>query len=110
MARIIGSIIHADKPVVTLLRPFAPSFPRTRRRYDHLESSMFPVRRSVRNTSMSLHAPRRAPVVEAYDNTSVAFDPPVSGRNGVLLNTGDVVGLPTIDKKSFATMVANASP
>jgi hypothetical protein len=33
-----------------------------------------------------------------YDNTKMAFDPPVSGYNGAVLNTGDVLDLPDVDK------------
>jgi hypothetical protein len=40
-------------------------------------------------------------VMAFFDNTIMGFDPPVSGRNGAILNTGDVLDLDDVDK-SFA--------
>lgn len=109
-ADLSGSIIHADKPVVTYAGHGCTFIPENKKACDHLESSMFPVQTLGTQYIVSLpHTPHGehqwVRLMGLYDNTSVAFDPPVSGRNGVLLNTGDVVDLPDVDK-SFA-MVAN---
>ncbi len=105
-----GSIIRADKPVMTYGGHGCTFIPESKRACDHVESSMFPVQTlgtqfivSLPKTPHGEHVWVR--IMGLYDNTLVAFDPPVSGRNGGVLNTGDVLELPDVDQ-SFA-IVAN---
>ena len=105
-----GSIVRADKAVVTYGGHGCTFIPQGKRACDHLESSMFPVQTLGTQYIVSLpHTPHGehiwVRIMALYDNTSVAFDPPVSGRNGAKLNVGDVLDLPDVDK-NFA-IVAN---
>ncbi len=105
-----GSIVKADQPVLAFGGHGCTFIPQGKRACDHLESSMFPVQTLGSQFIVALpHTPHAehiwVRIMGLYDNTLVAFDPPVSGRNGVVLNTGDVVDLPDVDK-SFA-IVAN---
>ena len=105
-----GSIVKADQPVLAFGGHGCTFIPQGKRACDHLESSMFPVQTLGSQFIVSMpHTPHGeriwVRIMGLYDNTLVAFDPPVSGRNGVVLNTGDVVDLPDVDK-SFA-IVAN---
>ncbi len=105
-----GSILKADKPVVTYAGHGCTFIPEGKRACDHLESSMFPIQ--TLGTQYIVSMPQTphgekiwVRIMAFYDNTLVAFDPPVSGRNGAKLNTGDVLDLPGVDK-NFA-IVAN---
>ncbi len=105
-----GSILKADKPVVTYAGHGCTFIPEGKRACDHLETAMFPVQTLGTQYIVSMpHTPHGEKlwvrIMAFYDNTLVAFDPPVSGRNGAKLNTGDVLELPDVDK-NFA-IVAN---
>ncbi len=109
-ADLSGSIIHADQPVLTYAGHGCTFIPQNKRACDHLESSMFPVQTLGKQFIVALpHTPHGehiwVRIMGLYDNTIVAFDPPVSGRNGAILNTGEMLELPDVDK-SFA-IVAN---
>ena len=105
-----GSIVQADKPVVTYAGHGCTFIPENKKACDHLETSMFPVETLGTQFIVPLpHTPHGENVwvriMGLYDNTIVAFDPPVSGYAGAVLNVGDVMDLPNVDK-SFAA-VAN---
>jgi hypothetical protein len=105
-----GSIVQADKPVLAWGGHGCTFIPEGKRACDHLESSMLPIQTlgteyivSLPKTPHGEHMWVR--IMGFYDNTIVAFDPPVSGRNGAVINTGQMLELPDVDK-SFA-IVAN---
>lgn len=106
-----GSILVADQPVLSFGGHGCTFIPQDKRACDHLESSMFPVQTLGTEFIVSQpHTPHGehiwVRIMAIYPNTTVAFDPPVSGRNGyVFANAGDVLDLPDVDK-SFA-MVGN---
>jgi hypothetical protein len=107
---ISGTILHADQQIIVFGGHGCTFIPQDKKACDHLESSMFPVQTLGSQYIVSLpHTPHGehhwVRVMGLYDNTSVAFDPPVSGSNGTVLNTGEVLDLPDVDR-SFA-MVAN---
>ncbi len=107
---ISGSIVRADKPIVTYAGHGCTFIPENKRACDHLESSMFPVETLGTQFIATLpHTPHGEHVwvriMGLYDSTLVGFDPPVGGYQGALLNTGDVMDIPDVDK-SFA-IVAN---
>ncbi len=107
---ISGSIVRADKPVVTYAGHGCTFIPENKRACDHLESSMFPVETLGTQFIATLpHTPHNEHVwvriMGLYDSTLVGFDPPIMGYAGALLNTGDVMDIPDVDK-SFA-IVAN---
>jgi hypothetical protein len=84
--------------------------PQGKKACDHLESSMFPVEVLGTQFIATLpHTPHAEHVwvriMGLYEGTLVGFDPPIMGYQGALLNTGDVMDLPDVDK-SFA-IVAN---
>lgn len=105
-----GSIVQADKPVMTFAGHGCTFIPENKHACDHLESSMFPVETLGTQFIASLpHTPHGEHVwvriMGLYDSTLVGFDPPIMGYQGALLNVGDVMDLPDVDK-SFA-IVAN---
>ncbi len=105
-----GSIVQADKPVMTFAGHGCTFIPEDKKACDHLESSMFPVETLGTQFIASLpHTPHGEHVwvriMGLYDSTLVGFDPPIMGYQGALLNTGDVMDLPDVDQ-SFA-IVAN---
>ncbi len=105
-----GSIVQADKPIMTFAGHGCTFIPENKRACDHLESSMFPVETLGTQFIASLpHTPHGEHVwvriMGLYDSTLVGFDPPIMGYQGALLNTGDVMDIPDVDK-SFA-IVAN---
>jgi hypothetical protein len=105
-----GSIIQADKPIMTFAGHGCTFIPENKKACDHLESSMFPVETLGTQFIASLpHTPHGEHVwvriMGLYDSTLVGFDPPIEGYQGALLNTGDVMDLPDVDQ-SFA-IVAN---
>ena len=105
-----GSIVQSDKPVVTYAGHGCTFIPENKKACDHLETSMFPVETLGTQFIVPMpHTPHGENVwvriMGLYDNTQVAFDPPVSGYAGAVLNVGDVMDLPNVDK-SFA-VVAN---
>jgi hypothetical protein len=107
---ISGSIIQADKPVITYAGHGCTFIPADKRACDHLESSMFPVETLGTQFIASLpHTPHGENVwvriMGLYDSTLVGFDPPMMGYQGALLNTGDVMDIQEADA-SFA-IVAN---
>lgn len=107
---ISGTIVQADNPIVTYAGHGCTFIPQDKKACDHLESSMFPIETLGTQYIVSMfHTPHGehqwVRIMGLYDNTIVAFDPPVSGYNGVTLNTGDVVDLSDV-ATSFA-MVAN---
>jgi len=105
-----GSILQADKPVMTFAGHGCTFIPENKKACDHLESSMFPIEALGTEFVATLpHTPHGEHVwvriMGLYDSTLVGFDPPVMGYQGALLNTGDVMDLPDVDT-SFA-IVAN---
>lgn len=105
-----GSIIQADKPIMTFAGHGCTFIPENKKACDHLESSMFPVEVLGTQFIATLpHTPHNEHVwvriMGLYDSTLVGFDPPIMGYQGALLNTGDVMDIPDVDK-SFA-IVAN---
>jgi hypothetical protein len=101
-----GSIIQADQPILSWGGHGCTFIPEDKKACDHLESSMLPYQTLGKEYVVSLpHTPHNehiwVRVMAFYDNTIIAFDPPVSGRNGAILNQGDVLDLPDVDK-SFA--------
>ncbi|HEX4512606.1 MAG TPA: IgGFc-binding protein [Polyangiaceae bacterium] len=105
-----GSIIQADKPIMTFAGHGCTFIPENKRACDHLESSMFPV--EVLGTQFIATLPHTphgehvwVRIMGLYDSTLVGFDPPIMGYQGALLNTGDVMDIPDVDQ-SFA-IVAN---
>jgi hypothetical protein len=105
-----GSIIQADKPIMTFAGHGCTFIPEGKKACDHLESSMFPVEILGTQFIATLpHTPHGEHVwvriMGLYDSTLVGFDPPIMGYQGALLNTGDVMDIPDVDQ-SFA-IVAN---
>jgi len=105
-----GSVVRADKPVMTYAGHGCTFIPENKKACDHLESSMFPVETLGTQFVATLpHTPHGEHVwvriMGLYDSTLVGFDPPIMGYQGALLNTGDVMDIPDVDK-SFA-IVAN---
>ncbi len=105
-----GSIIQADKPIMTFAGHGCTFIPENKKACDHLESSMFPV--EVLGTQFIATLPHTphgehvwVRIMGLYDSTLVGFDPPIMGYQGALLNTGDVMDIPDVDQ-SFA-IVAN---
>lgn len=101
-----GSIVQADKPILSWGGHGCTFIPQDKKACDHLESSMLPVQTLGKEYVVPLpHTPHGehiwVRIMAFYDNTIMGFDPPVSGRNGAVLNTGDVLDLPDVDK-SFA--------
>jgi len=105
-----GSIVQADKPIMTWGGHGCTFIPENKKACDHLESSMFPVETLGTQFIASLpHTPHGEHVwvriMGLYDSTLVGFDPPIMGYQGALLNVGDVMDLSDVDQ-SFA-IVAN---
>jgi hypothetical protein len=105
-----GTIVEADHPIVTYAGHGCTFIPQNKRACDHLESSMFPIETLGQAYVVTLpHTPHMehewVRIMAFYDNTKIAFDPPVSGYNGAVLNTGEVLDLPDVDQP-FA-MLAN---
>ena len=105
-----GSIVRADKPVITYAGHGCTFIPENRKACDHLESSMFPVEiLGTQFIATMPHTPHGEKVwvriMGLYDSTLVAFDPPQDGYKGALLNTGDIMDIPDVSA-SFA-IVAN---
>jgi hypothetical protein len=105
-----GSIIQADKPILSWGGHGCTFIPEGKKACDHLESSMLPVQ--VLGTQYIVPLPHTphgehiwVRIMAFFDNTIVGFDPPVSGIPGAQLGTGQVLDLPDVDK-SFA-IVAN---
>jgi hypothetical protein len=101
-----GSIVRADKPVVTYGGHGCTFIPQDKLACDHLESSMFPVETLGTQFIATLpHTPHGEHVwvrlMGLYDGTLVGFDPPMGGYGGALLNTGDVMDITDVDA-SFA--------
>ncbi len=101
-----GTIVHADQPVMTWGGHGCTFIPQTKRACDHLESSMFPVQVLGEQYIVTMpHTPHGehqwVRVMGLYENTSVAFDPPVSGQSQVTLNAGEVLDLNDVSA-SFA--------
>ena len=76
---------------------------------DHLETSLFPIETLGTEYIVSMpytpHGEHQwVRILGLYDNTKVVFcDPPVSGRNGAVINTGEVLELPDV-ASSFAIL------
>ena len=103
---ISGSIVQANKPVVTYGGHGCTFIPQDKLACDHLESSMFPVETLGTQFIATLpHTPHGEHVwvrlMGLYDGTLVGFDPPMGGYGGALLNTGDVMDITDVDA-SFA--------
>ena len=103
-----GSIIQADQPVMTWGGHGCTFIPQTKRACDHLESSMLPIAVLGEQYIVTMpHTPHGehewVRVMGLYANTSVAFDPPVSGQSQVTLNAGDVIDLNDVSQ-SFAVV------
>jgi hypothetical protein len=98
-----GTIVHADHPVVAYGGHGCTFIPENKKACDHLESSMFPVQSLGTDYVVTMpHTPHGehewVRIMALYDNTKVVFDPPVSGSNGGILNTGDIMDLPDVDR------------
>lgn len=98
-----GTIVSADSPVITYAGHGCTFIPENKKACDHLESSMLPVESlgfdyiaTYPHTPHGEHEWVR--IMALYDNTKIAFDPPVSGYNGAVLGTGDVLDLFDVDK------------
>lgn len=106
-ADLSGSIVKADQPVLTYGGHGCTFIPQDKKACDHLESSMFPVETlGTQFIVAQPHTPHGehiwVRIMALFPNTTVAFDPPVSGRNGYIFqNAGDMLELPDVDK-SFA--------
>jgi len=105
-----GSIVQADKPILTWGGHGCTFIPQNKKACDHLESSMLPIQ--VLGTQYIVPLPHTphgehiwVRVMAFFDNTVVGFDPPVSGYPGAILNQGQILELNDVDK-SFA-IVAN---
>jgi hypothetical protein len=103
-----GSIIEADQPVMAFGGHYCTYIPYDKKACDHLETSLFPIETLGTEYIVSLpHTPHGehewVRILGLYENTEVAFDPPVSGRNGAILNTGDVLELNDV-ASSFAIL------
>jgi hypothetical protein len=98
---ISGTIVHASQPVVAYGGHGCTFIPQNKKACDHLESSMFPVQSLGTDYIVTMpHTPHGehewVRIMAFYPNTKVVFDPPVSGTNGAVLNTGDVLELPDV--------------
>ena len=85
-----GTIVEADQPVVSYGGHGCTFIPQDKKACDHLESSMFPVQSLGTDYIVTMpHTPHGehewVRIMAFYDNTKVAFDPPVSGTNGAVL-------------------------
>ena len=98
---ISGSIIEADQPVITYGGHGCTFIPEDKKACDHLESSMFPIQALGNEYIVTMpHTPHGegewVRIMAFYDKTKIAFDPPVNGIPGIILNTGDVFDLPNV--------------
>ncbi|HEY1690769.1 MAG TPA: IgGFc-binding protein [Polyangiaceae bacterium] len=98
-----GTILEADHPVVTYGGHGCTFIPQDKKACDHLESSMFPVQSLGTDYIVTMpHTPHGehqwVRVMAFYDNTKMVFDPPVSGTNGGVLDTGEVLDLPDVSQ------------
>jgi hypothetical protein len=96
-----GTIIQADHPVVSYGGHGCTFIPQDKKACDHLESSMFPIESLGTDYIVTMpHTPHGegewVRIMAFYDNTKVVFDPVVSGTNGAVLNTGEVLDLPNV--------------
>jgi hypothetical protein len=96
-----GTIVHADRPVVAYGGHGCTFIPETKKACDHLESSMFPVQSLGTDYVVTMPATPHGEhqwvrIMAFYPNTKVAFDPPVSGTNGGVLATGEILELPDV--------------
>jgi hypothetical protein len=103
-----GSIIEADQPVMAYGGHQCTYIPQNKKACDHLESSLFPIETLGTEYIVPLiHTPHGehewVRILGLYDNTTVAFDPPVSGRTGAILNAGQILELPDV-AASFAIL------
>jgi hypothetical protein len=101
-----GSILQADQPVMAFGGHYCTYIPYDKKACDHLETSLFPIETLGTQYIVSLpHTPHGehewVRILGLYENTKVAFDPPVSGQTGAILNTGDVLELSDV-ATSFA--------
>jgi hypothetical protein len=98
---ISGTIVRADQPVVAYGGHGCTFIPQNKKACDHLESSMFPVQSLGTDYVVTMPATPHGEhqwvrIMAFYPNTKVAFDPPVSGTNGGVLGTGDILELPDV--------------
>lgn len=98
-----GSILHADQPIVAYGGHGCTFIPQNKKACDHLESSMFPIQSLGTDYIVTMpHTPHGegewVRIMAFYDNTEVAFDPPISGTNGGILNAGEVMDLPSVSQ------------
>jgi IgGFc binding protein len=103
-----GSIISSDQPVMAFGGHYCTYIPYDKKACDHLETSLFPIETLGTEYIVSLpHTPHGehewVRILGLYENTKVVFDPPVSGRNGAILNTGDILELEDV-AESFAIL------
>jgi hypothetical protein len=103
-----GTIIQADQAVMAFGGHYCTYIPYDKKACDHLETSLFPIETLGTEYIVSLpHTPHGehqwVRILGLYDNTKVVFDPPVSGRNGAIINTGEVLELPDV-ASSFAIL------
>jgi hypothetical protein len=103
-----GSIIQADQPVMAYGGHDCTYIPENKKACDHLETSLFPIETLGSQYIVSLpHTPHGehewVRILGLYDNTTVAFDPPVSGRSGAIINAGEVLELKDV-ASSFAIL------
>lgn len=103
-----GSIIQADQPVMAFGGHYCTYIPYDKKACDHLETSLFPIETLGTEYIVSMfwtpHGEHQwVRILGLYDNTKVVFDPPVSGRNGAILNTGEVLDLQNVSE-SFAIL------
>jgi hypothetical protein len=98
-----GSIVHADQPVIAYGGHGCTFIPQNKKACDHLESSMFPIQSLGTDYVVTMpHTPHGehqwVRIMAFYPNTKVVFDPPVSGTNGGVIGTGEVLDLPDVDQ------------
>jgi hypothetical protein len=103
-----GSIIAADQPVMAYAGHQCTYIPQNKKACDHLETSLFPIETLGTEYIVPLiHTPHGehewVRILGLYDNTTVAFDPPVSGYSGAVLNVGEVLDLEDV-ASSFAIL------
>jgi IgGFc binding protein len=103
-----GTIIEADQPVMAFGGHYCTYIPYDKKACDHLETSLFPIETLGTEYIVSLpHTPHGehewVRILGLFENTKVAFDPPVSGYSGAILNTGDILELDNV-ASSFAIL------
>jgi hypothetical protein len=103
-----GSIIEADQPVMAYGGHQCTYIPQNKKACDHLETSLFPIETLGTQYIVPLiHTPHGehewVRILGLFDNTTVAFDPPVSGYTGAIINAGEVLELKNV-ASSFAIL------